>query len=45
MAHAIEPPEWQRITDPSNYGYRYNIIAKFTEQDKTFWALKWKDIK
>ena len=45
MAHAIETPEWHRMTDSLSYGYRYNVIAKLTEQDQTFWTLKWKDIK
>jgi hypothetical protein len=45
MKHAIETPEWHRMTDSLSYGYRYNIIAKLTEQDQTFWTLKWKDIK
>ncbi len=45
MEHALETPEWHRMTDQFGYGYRYNIIAKLTEQDQTFWTLKWKDIK
>lgn len=45
MKHAIKTPEWHRMADDYGYGYRYNIIAKLTEQDQTFWTLKWKDIK
>lgn len=45
MAHAIEPPVWHRMTDSLSYGYCYTVVAKLTEQDQTFWTLKWKDIK
>lgn len=45
MQHALETPEWHRMADQFGYGYRYNIIAKLTEQDQTFWTLKWKDFK
>jgi len=45
MKHATEPPVWHRMTDSISYGYRYNVIANLTEQDKTFWTLKWKHIK
>jgi len=42
MIHATEPPEWHRIAD--GYGYIYTITAKLTEQDQTFWTLKWKNL-
>ena len=44
MEHAIETPEWHRMADQFSYGYRYIIIAKLTEQDQTFWTLKWKNL-
>ena len=45
MEHALEIPVWHRIADQYGYGYRYTITAKLTEQDQTFWTLKWKDFK
>jgi hypothetical protein len=42
MEHAVEIPFWHRITDPYNYGYTYHVIARLSEQDQTYWALKWK---
>jgi len=42
MENAVGPPEWNRIVDPITYGYKYYIVARLKEQDKTFWTLKWK---
>lgn len=43
MEHAVEPPFWHRVSSPYSYGWTYYIIARLTEQDQTFWALKWKN--
>jgi len=42
MAHAVETPYWQRVTDPHTFGYRYRIVARLSEQDQTYWTLKWQ---
>jgi hypothetical protein len=41
IEHAVEPPYWVRSTDPASYGYRYLIMARLSEQNETFWQLKW----
>ena len=42
MAHAVEKPYWIRQADHSSYGYRYRIIARLSEQNQTFFKLKFK---
>jgi hypothetical protein len=42
MEHAVETPFWHRHVDPHSYGYKYYIIARLSEQDQTYWALKWQ---
>jgi hypothetical protein len=42
MEHAVETPFWHRHVDPYSYGYKYFIIARLSEQDQTYWALKWQ---
>jgi hypothetical protein len=42
MEHAVEKPFWHRQVDPYTFGYRYYIIARLSEQDQTYWTLKWK---
>ena len=42
MEHAVETPFWHRQSDPYNYGYTYRVIARLSESDQTYWALKWK---
>ena len=41
MTHAVEPPYWTRTIDHVTYGYRYRIMARLSEQNETFWRLKW----
>jgi hypothetical protein len=41
MAHAVETPFWHRTVDPASYGHKYYIIARLSEQDQTYWTLKW----
>ena len=41
MDHAVDQPEWRRQIDPGSYSYQYVIVAKLTDRDYTFWALKW----
>ena len=42
MEHAVEKPFWHRMTSPYSYGWTYYIIARLSEQDQTYWALKWQ---
>ena len=42
MEHAVETPFWHRVNDPNYYGYKYYIIARLSEQDQTYWTLKWQ---
>ena len=42
IEHAVETPYWVRMADPSSYGYRYRIMARLSEQNQTFFRLKFK---
>ena len=42
MEHSVDTPFWHRMVNPYTYGYTYYIIARFKEQDHTYWALKWQ---
>jgi hypothetical protein len=42
MEHAVEAPFWHRMVNPYTFGYNYYIIARLSEQDQTYWALKWQ---
>lgn len=42
MAHAVEQPYWVRAIDASTYGYRYRIMARLSEQNQTFFRLKFQ---
>jgi hypothetical protein len=41
MEHAVDQPYWHRSTDYNSYGHRYDIVARLSEQNETFWRLKW----
>ena len=41
LEHAVETPYWTRQIDISSYGHLYRIMARLSEQDQTFWKLKW----
>ena len=45
MEHAVEKPYWHRTADLSSYGHRYDIVARLSEQNETFWRLKWGGLK
>jgi hypothetical protein len=45
MEHAEDKPYWTRHTDPSTYGHLYRIMARLSEQNETFWTLKWDGLK
>ena len=42
MEHAVEKPYWIRQVDHSSYGYQYRIIARLSEQNQTFFRLKFQ---
>ena len=41
MEHAVEQPYWTHRTDYHSYGHLYRIMARLSEQNETFWSLKW----
>ena len=41
MERALETPVWQRSMDHMMFGYRYKVAARLTEQDITYFLLKW----
>ena len=41
MEHAVDKPYWHRTVDLYSYGHRYDIVARLSEQNETFWRLKW----
>lgn len=45
MEHAAEQPYWTRSMEHTTWGHRYRIMARLSEQNETFWRLKWAGIK
>jgi hypothetical protein len=45
MENAVDKPYWSRSMDPHTYGHLYRIVARLSEQNETFWKLKWGNIK
>jgi len=43
MEHAVETPCWTTGWDISRYGMRVSIRARLTEEDATFFTLKYRD--
>jgi len=41
MEHAVEKPYWTRYMDHSGYHQVYRIMARLSEQNETFWRLKY----
>lgn len=41
MENAVEEPVWMRHLSYETFGYQYKIVAKLTEQDATYFALKY----
>lgn len=41
MEHAVDQPYWIRGIDHNSYGHLYRIVARLSEQNETFWSLKW----
>jgi hypothetical protein len=42
MEHAVDKPFWHRMSNPYYYGLTYYVVARLSEQDQTYWALRWK---
>jgi hypothetical protein len=40
IEHAAETPYWVRSADPTSYGYRYQVMARLSEQNETYFKLK-----
>ena len=43
--HAVETPVWRQHIDHHSYGYQFIIEADLSEEDVTYFALKWGLIK
>ena len=41
MEHAVEQPYWIQSLDYNSWGHRFRVMARMSEQDQTFWTLKW----
>lgn len=41
MANAVEPPYWMRDTFHDIWEIQFRIMARLSEQNQTFWQLKW----
>ena len=42
MENALESPIWRRQIDFLSFGYRYQVAARLTEQDITYFLLRWR---
>ena len=41
MENAVEQPYYMKGLDYNSWGHRYKIMARLSEQNETFWRLKW----
>jgi len=41
MENAVEKPYYIQGPDYNSWGHRYKIMARLSEQNQTFWRLKW----
>ena len=39
MKHAEQPPYWIKTVDHNTYGYVYQVMARLSEHNETFWRL------
>jgi len=44
MENCIETPEWHTILDHLTYGYRVNIVGTLTEENLTYFRLKYTTV-
>lgn len=45
MEHAQDQPYWVQHVDHVTYGYIYRIMARLSEQNETYWRLRWGGLK
>jgi hypothetical protein len=48
IKHAVGKPYWTQTMDHHSYGqygHVYRIMARLSEQNETFWKLKWGNVK
>jgi hypothetical protein len=45
MQHAKDVPVWRQHTDTTSYAYQFIVLADLSEEDITYFALKWGLIK
>jgi hypothetical protein len=41
MANAVEQPYWIQSLDHDSWGHKFRVMARLSEQNQTFWTLKW----
>jgi hypothetical protein len=41
ITHAAQPPYWIKTMNPASYTYQIRIMARLSEQNQTFFQLKW----
>ncbi len=44
MENCVETPEWRTSADYLNYGYRVDVIGTLTEQNLTYFRLKFSPV-
>ena len=42
MENAVEKPYWTRSMDYASFGHKYRIMARLSEQNETFFRLKYR---
>lgn len=45
IKHSIEQPTWTQYTDTYSYGYQFVLTADLSEEDITYFVLKWGAVK
>ena len=45
MANAVDKPYYIQALDYNSWGHQYKIMARLSEQNQTFWRLKWAGLK
>jgi hypothetical protein len=45
MENAVDKPYYTQGLDYNSWGHRYKIMARLSEQNQTFWRLKWGGLK
>jgi hypothetical protein len=45
IERAVEQPYWIQSLDYNSWGHRFKVMARLSEQDQTFWTLKWGKFK